>query len=149
MLPQDAAAMKEAEGEQVKAKPDVALKPENKALQILQKAEEEYETQVAVQRGQQCGGGGGGGGAMQQELADLFEQDLDQLASRYESATQASEQQADQKVDEMLERLKELARRQQQQAESEARRRALQGGGGGGASAAQQRAMAEQDRKSG
>ena len=144
MLPQAVAAMKEAEGELAQAKPDVALKPENKALQILQKAEEEYETQIAVQRGQQ-GGGGGGGGAMQQELADLFEQDLDQLASRYESASQASEQQADQKVDEMLERLKELARRQQQQAESEARRRALQGGGGGGgASAAQQRAMAEQ-----
>ena len=64
---------------------------ENKALQVLQKAEEEYELQVSA--GQQGGGGGGGGGgAMQQELAELFEQDLDKMASRYETANQATQQ---------------------------------------------------------
>jgi hypothetical protein len=145
MLPQAVTAMKEAEGQLAAAKPDVAITPENKALQVLQKAEEEYETQISVQRAQQGGGGGGGGGAMQRELEELFEQDLDQLASRFESAPQASsEQQADRQVDEALEKLKELARRQEQQAESQARRRALEGGGGGGgASAAEQRALAE------
>jgi hypothetical protein len=110
LLPQAVAAMKEAEGKLSAAAPDQALAPENKALQILQKAEEEYETQVNVSR-QQGGGGGGGGGAMQQELADLFEQELDQMANRYETANQASEQQNDREVDELLEKLKELARR--------------------------------------
>src|SRR5688572_25195181 len=126
MLPQAVTAMKEAEAQLAAAKPDTALQPENKALQILQKAEEEYETQVQVSR-QQQGGGGGGGGAMQQELSELFEQELDQMASRYETASQASEQQADREVDEILEKLKELARRQEQEAERQARRRALEG----------------------
>jgi hypothetical protein len=143
LLPQAVAAMKEAEGKLSAAAPDQALPPENKALQVLQKAEEEYETQISVNR-QQGGGGGGGGGAMQQELAEIFEQELDQMANRYETANQASEQQNDREVDELLEKLKELARRQEQEAERQ-RRRALQGQGGGSSSgSAQQRALAEQ-----
>jgi hypothetical protein len=141
-LPQAVAAMKEAEGKLSAASPDQALPPENKALQILQKAEEEYETQISVSR-QQGGGGGGGGGAMQQELAEIFEQELDQMANRYETANQASEQQNDREVDELLEKLKELARRQEQEAERQ-RRRALQGQGGSSGGSAQQRALAEQ-----
>jgi hypothetical protein len=142
LLPQAVAAMKEAEGKLSAAAPDQALPSENKALQVLQKAEEEYETQISVNR-QQGGGGGGGGGAMQQELAEIFEQELDQMANRYETANQASEQQNDREVDELLEKLKELARRQEQEAERQ-RRRALQGQGGGGGGSAQQRALAEQ-----
>jgi hypothetical protein len=141
-LPQAVTAMKDAEGKLSAATPDKALAPENKALQVLQKAEEEYETQISVSR-QQGGGGGGGGGAMQQELAEIFEQELDQMANRYETANQASEQQNDREVDELLEKLKELARRQEQEAERQ-RRRALQGQGGGGGGSAQQRALAEQ-----
>jgi hypothetical protein len=142
LLPQAVTAMKEAEGKLSAAAPDAALPPENKALQILQKAEEEYELQVSA--GQQAGGGGGGGGgAMQQELADIFEQELDKMASRYETSNQASEQSADREVDELLEKLKELARRQQQEAERQ-RRRALEGQMAGGGSGAQQRALAEQ-----
>jgi Domain of unknown function (DUF4175) len=141
-LPQAVTAMKDAEGKLSAATPDKALPPENKALQVLQKAEEEYETQISVSR-QQGGGGGGGGGAMQQELAEIFEQELDQMANRYETANQASEQQNDREVDELLEKLKELARRQEQEAERQ-RRRALQGQGGGGGGSAQQRALAEQ-----
>ena len=142
LLPQAVASMKEAEGKLSAAAPDQALPPENKALQTLQKAEEEYETQISVSR-QQGGGGGGGGGAMQQELAEIFEQELDQMANRYETANQASEQQNDREVDELLEKLKELARRQEQEAERQ-RRRALQSQGGGGGGSAQQRALAEQ-----
>jgi hypothetical protein len=142
LLPQAVSAMKDAEGKLSAATPDQALQPENKALQVLQKAEEEYETQISVNR-QQGGGGGGGGGAMQQELAEIFEQELDQMANRYETANQASEQQNDREVDELLEKLKELARRQEQEAERQ-RRRALQGQGGGGGGSAQQRALAEQ-----
>ena len=60
MLPQAVESMKEAEGKLAAVSPDGALPPEHKALQILQKAEEEYETQISVQQG---GGGGGGGGS--------------------------------------------------------------------------------------
>lgn len=141
-LPQAVTAMKEAEGKLSAANPDQALPPENKALQVLQKAEEEYETQISVNR-QQGGGGGGGGGAMQQELAEIFDQELNQMANRYETANQATEQQNDREVDELLEKLKELARRQEQEAERQ-RRRALQGQSGGGGGSAQQRALAEQ-----
>ena len=97
---------------------------------------------------QQGGGGGGGGGsAQQQELADIFEQELEKMASRYETANQAMQQQGDREVDELLEKLRELARRQEQEAERQ-RRRALEmqgnggGGGGGGSRAAAARSSA-------
>ena len=48
LLPQAVGAMKDAEGKLSAAAPDQALQPENKALQVLQKAEEEYETQISV-----------------------------------------------------------------------------------------------------
>ena len=71
LLPQAVTAMKEAETKLSATAPDQALASENKALTLLQKAEEEYETQVSVQQG---GGGGGGGSSQQRELADIFEQ---------------------------------------------------------------------------
>jgi hypothetical protein len=150
LLPQAVAAMKDAEGKLAAASPDTALPPEHKALQILQKAEEEYEQQVSVQ--QNAGGGGGGGGSQQQqELAEIFEQELQKMANRYETANQAQQQSSDRQVDELLEKLRELARRQEQEAARQ-RLRALEqqggsGGGGGssaGSGAAQQRALAEQ-----
>lgn len=149
MMPKALEAMKEAEAQLAKTAPDQALPAENRALQVLQKAEEEYQMQVSAQQG--GGGGGGGGSQQQQELADIFEQELDKMASRYETANRSQQENADRQVDELLEKLKELARRQQQEAERQ-RRRSLeqggqQGGGGGGqggSSAAQQRALAEQ-----
>jgi hypothetical protein len=144
LLPEAIEAMKEAEGQLAKTSPDQALPSEHKALTILQKAEEEYETQVSVQRGG-GGGGGGGGSQQQQELADIFEQELDKMASRYETAGRSQQENADRQVDELLEKLKELARRQQQAAERQ--RRALQQGGssaGGGSTAEQQRELAAQ-----
>jgi DNA repair exonuclease SbcCD ATPase subunit len=143
MLPQAVEAMKEAETSLAAVKPEGALPPEHKALQILQKAEEEYEQQISVQRG--GGGGGGGGSAQAQELAEIFEQELQKMANRYETANQAQQQSGDRQVDELLEKLRELARRQEQEAARQ-RLRALEQGGGSssGSSAAQQRALAEQ-----
>ena len=141
LLPQAVAEMKNAEAKLQKADPQGALEPEQKALQILQHAEEEYETQVQMGRQQGGGGGGGGGGAMAQDLADLFELELDKMANQYETAQRAQQQQSDQQVDELLEKLKELARRQEQEAERQ-RRRAQAGQGGGGGD--QQRSLAEQ-----
>ncbi|HEX6973048.1 MAG TPA: DUF4175 family protein, partial [Vicinamibacterales bacterium] len=144
LLPQAVTAMKAAEGKLQAVKPDAAMPDEQKALQFLQKAEEEYETQVQMQR-QQGGGGGGGAGSMAEDLADLFEMELDKMANQYETRQQASQQQQDQKVDELLEKLKELARRQEQEAERQRRRAAAgQQASSGGGGAQQQRDLAEQ-----
>jgi hypothetical protein len=142
LLPQAVAAMKEAETKLAAVSPDGALPSEHKALQVLQKAEEEYEQQISVQQ-QQGGGGGGGGSAQQQELAEIFEQELEKMANRYETASQAQQQSGDREVDELLEKLKELARRQEQEAARQ-RLRSLEQGGGSSGGAAQQRALAEQ-----
>jgi hypothetical protein len=139
LLPQAVTEMKQAEAKLGAASPDGALPPEHRALGFLQKAEEEYETQVSTSRN---AGGGGGGSQMAQELADLFELELDRMANQYETADRAMQQNTDQQLDELLEKLKELARRQEQEAEAQ-RRRALQGQLSGG-SGAQQRALAEQ-----
>ena len=140
LLPKAAEEMRAAEAKLQAQAPDGALPPENRALQQLQKVEEEYEKQV----GQQSGGGGGGGGAgsVSEDLAELFKQDLDKLANQYETAQSAQQQQSDQQVDALMEKLRELARRQQQEAERQ-RQQALAGqiGQGGGAS---QRQLAEQ-----
>ena len=140
-LPQAIEAMKEAETKLAAVSPDGALPPEHKALQILQKAEEEYEYQISVQQG--GGGGGGGGSAQQQELSEIFDQELEKMASRYETANQAQQQTGDRELDELLEKLKELARRQEQEAARQ-RLRALEQGGSSSGGAAQQRALAEQ-----
>lgn len=141
LLPKAAEEMRAAEAKlQAQAATD-ALPPENRALQQLQKVEEEYEKQVSQQRGG-GGGGGGGAGSVSEDLAELFKQDLDKLANQYETAQSAQQQQSDQQVDALMEKLRELARRQQQEAERQ-RQQALagQGGQGGGGS---QRALAEQ-----
>ncbi len=141
-LPEAIEAMKEAETKLAAVSPDGALPPEHKALQVLQKAEEEYEYQISVQQGG-GGGGGGGGSAQQQELSEIFDQELEKMASRYETANQAQQQSGDRELDELLEKLKELARRQEQEAARQ-RLRALEQGGSSSGGAAQQRALAEQ-----
>ncbi len=138
-LPLAAEAMKEAEDRLEEQAPKEALGPEQRALQLVLKAEETFERTVG--EGQQ--GGGGGGGAQAEELADLFELELDKLKNQYETVQRGQQQQQDNQLDETLERLKELARRQQQEAERQRRRAAAgqQGGGGGGDS---QRALADE-----
>ena len=131
MLPKAAAEMKLAETQLKAMNPNEALAPEQRALKILQDAEAKYETQVTAQ---QQGGGGGQGGQQQnaaaEDLADLFELEVDKLASQYELKKQAQQQQEDRQVDQLAEKLKELARRQQQEAERQ-RRLAQQGQQGG------------------
>ncbi len=147
----DAAAESMAAAEQkLQARdPKNALPPEQQALASLQRAEEAYrDVRVRMDR-QQGGGGGGGGGrsAAADELADLFQLEADKLRNQYETFRQSQQQSADNKVDEMLERLKELARRQEQEAERQrqlAGNRQQAGGGGGGASGARQRQLADE-----
>ena len=140
LLPQAATAMQEAEGKLQAQSPDGALPPEQRALQLLQQAEEEFELQVQTQ--QNGGGGGGGAGSIAEDLADLFKMELDRMANQYETNQRASQQAGDQRVDELAEKLKELARRQEQELERQRRMATGQAPRGNGADL--QRALAEQ-----
>ncbi len=143
-LPKAAEEMKAAESDLKAMKADTALSPEQRALKLLQDAEQQYEMQVA----QQQGGGGGGGGAqsaLADDLADLFELELDKLANQYEMQQRAEQQGGDQQVDQLVEKLKELARRQQQ--EMERQRRMAQAGQSSSSGSASQRALAEEAEK--
>jgi hypothetical protein len=140
-LPKAASEMKAAEADLKAMKPDEALTPEQKALKLLQDAEQRYELQVQQQNG---GGGGGQQTAMADDLADLFELELDKLANQYEMQKRADQQAGDRQIDQLAEKLKELARRQQQEAERQRRlaqagqSQQSQGGSGG------QRSLAEE-----
>jgi uncharacterized LabA/DUF88 family protein len=124
-----------------------ALPPEQRALQKLLAADAIFrEVQVAF--GNQSNGGAGGGQREQQELAGLFELELDKMKNQYETVQRAQQQQADQQKSEAERRLEELARRQQQALE-EQRRRAQQAanGGGGGGNQRQQQELIDETRK--
>ncbi len=144
LLPVAIADMESAEALLREERPREALPPEQRALTVLQKAEETYERTVGQQQGNPGGGGGGGGGASAEELADLFELELDKLQNQYETVQQGERQQADQEVDELMERLKELARRQQQELERQRSRTEAQQGGAGGSAGDAQRSLADE-----
>jgi hypothetical protein len=141
LLPKAANEMKAAEGNLKALKPDDALSPEQRALKLLQEAEQQYEVQVAMQNG--GGGAGGGQNAMAEDLADLFELELDKLANQYEMQQRAEQQSGDQQIDALIEKLKELARRQQQEIERQRRlaQSNMANGGGGGSN---QRQLADE-----
>ncbi len=141
LLPQAAEAMGEAENELQEQDADAALPHEQRSLQFLQRAEEAYE-EVMVTMGGGGGGGGGGNAQAAEDLADLFELELDKMRNQYETLQRGQQQQADETIDELMERLRELARRQERETERQRRRargqQSTQGGGGG------QRALAEE-----
>jgi hypothetical protein len=111
--------LKHAIGEMGKAavdlgaqKPDTAMPPEQKSLQQLMRAESlfrEIQISFAAQNS-----GSSSSQANAEDLADLFELELNKLKNQYETVQQGEQQSRDQKVDEALQRLKELAKRQQQ-----------------------------------
>ena len=135
--------MEAAEELLVAGDPKSALPREQKALGHLQRADAVFrDVQVAFNQG----GGGGGGGAPPQaeDLADLFELEMDKLRNQYETVEQSQQSAADEEVDEILERLAELARRQEQQNER-LRRGFDQPPGAGGASGQDQVAAETED----
>ena len=101
-----------------------ALAPEQKALQHLLRAESIFR-QIQVAFGNQ--GGGGGGGGMGRDLAEMFELELDTEKNQYETGQSggAAGQQRDRELDDALEKLKKLARRQEQLAEEQRRNQQL------------------------
>lgn len=136
ILPRAAEAMLSAENELQEQDADGALPIEQRALQHLQRAEEAYQ-EVMVQMG--GGGGDGGGGRSQavEDLADLFELELDKLQNQYETMQRGQQQQADNTVDELMERLREIARRQEREAERQRMRSRGQQSAQGSSGAAQ------------
>jgi hypothetical protein len=131
-------------------KPGTAMPQEQKSLQQLMRAESLFrEIQVSF-AAQSAGIGRPQGNA--EDLADLFELELDKLKNQYETVQRGEQESRDQKVDEALQRLRELAQRQQQLNERN-RMLAQQGrppssaGGGGGPSQQQLVEQAEQLRR--
>jgi hypothetical protein len=91
---------------------------------------------------QQGGGGGGGQDQSAEDLADLFELETDKLRNQYEEVRRGEAQTNSAKMDETLERLKQLAARQQQ--ENERLRQRMQQGAGGSGGGGGQRDLAQE-----
>jgi len=88
-----------------------AIRPEQEALQHLLRAEAVFtDMQVALQQQ----GGGGGGGRAGQDLAEMFELEMDLKKNQYETGSPASPEAQAQQTDDTMDKLEELARRQQQ-----------------------------------
>jgi len=101
-----------------------ALPEAQKALQQLLRAEALFNRmQVSMSQS-------GSSGATPEELADLVDLELDRTKNQYETLQQAREQKQDEAIDDALEKLKELARRQEQQLERQ-RRKGTPGSSGG------------------
>lgn len=87
-----------------------ALTPERESYQNLLRAEAEI-TEVQLQRMQASGAGDA---ANLEELSQLFDEEMDKLKNKYETLNEAQQQQSEKEVNEALEKVKELARRQEQ-----------------------------------
>jgi hypothetical protein len=142
-LPLASEAMGIAEGELGERDPAGALPPEQVALQHLQRAEAAYRE---VQVSQQQGGGGGGGGqeSDMEDLADLFDLELDRMRNQYEQVQRGRQEEIDEELDELTQKLRELARRQQQENERmRAQQQQMQNQAGGGGVQSQRRLAEE------
>jgi hypothetical protein len=90
-----------------------AIPLEQKALQALLRAEATFR-QIQVAFGQRGGGGGGGTNSAGRDLASLFDLELDTEKNQYETARSASPaEQHEKDVEDALEKLDALAKRQQ------------------------------------
>ncbi len=117
--------------------PAEAMTVEKQALASLQRAESTFrELTVSFQQG--GGGGGGGNQQLSEDLADLFELELDKLRNQYETVQRGEAEQAQAEIDELMQKLRELARRQQRENERQSRLRGRQQQGGGGGGSQQQ-----------
>ncbi len=143
-------ATKEMEGATTELKAQhasLALPFEQRSLQQLLRADAIFrEIQVNMSQAQ------GQGQEQQQqseELADLFELELDKMKNQYETLNREQKQQGQQQDDQTKNKLEELARRQQKELEQQQRKgqqaRNQQGGGGGGSR--QQQELIEEAKK--
>jgi hypothetical protein len=117
---QQAAAGMQPAADKLKAQQwQQAMPLEQKVLQALLRAEATFR-QIQVAFGRRGGGGGGGGGGSGRDLASLFDLEMDTEKNQYETAQTASPQEQQQKkVDDALEKLDALAKRQEELAENQ------------------------------
>jgi len=97
---------------------DEAVAHQQRALQYLKRAESIFND-ITINQNSESGGGGGGAS---QDMAEMYELEMDLAKNQYEtpdSVPEDSAQQAD--SDDAFEKLKELAQRQQQLADAAAR----------------------------
>ncbi len=88
-----------------------AIQPAQEALQHLLRAESVFnDITVSQQRG--GGGGGGGGGRSGQDLAEMYELEMDLSLNQYETGNNVSPQQQQQQSEDIMKKLDELAKRQ-------------------------------------
>ncbi len=117
------AALREMERaiEELRARrPKEALPFEQRAYQQLLRADSVFrEIQVAL-----ASRADGGGSARAQDLADLFELELDKMKNQYETIRRDRGQTRDRKMEELERKLRELAERQQRFLEQSLRREA-------------------------
>ena len=95
-----------------------ALGPEQQALQHLLRAESVFRD-ISVSMSQNRGEPGGQAG---RDLSEMFELEMDLEKNQYETGSQASTESESTELDDIAEKLAELARRQEQLAERLARR---------------------------
>lgn len=106
-----ARAMTRAEHALDKVKPGEALPAEMEALNHLLRAQAESQRKQIAR--QQAGAGSGGFNRAQQDLSTLFDRELQrQQQTNYETPQSAEERREDQR-DDLLDRVRELARRQE------------------------------------
>jgi hypothetical protein len=119
-LPLAANAMIEVEKKLQESQINTALSDAQVALQHLQRADAAFrKVNLALNN---AGGGSGGNNANVEDLANLFKLEMDKLKHQYETVQRGQQQSSAELIDETLERLRELARRQQQQVEQLMRR---------------------------
>ena len=122
-LPKAVDSMVAAEAALNASDPDKALPDAQQALQHLQRADAAFR-EVQVSQNSQSGSGQNSGDA-EEDLANLFKLELDKLRNQYESVQRANQESSEQQVDEIMQKLRELARRQQQENERQRRRASL------------------------
>ena len=116
---QAAAAMAPAAGKLRGGQWQDALEPEQKALQYLLRAEAVFRD-IQVAFGQSGGAGGGGISGATRDMQGIFDLELDTEKNQYEGLRQNQSADARQRqMQEALEKLQQLARRQQELAEQQ------------------------------
>ncbi|HEY1221671.1 MAG TPA: hypothetical protein VGF03_22205 [Bryobacteraceae bacterium] len=119
-MEQAAGAMGPAAGKLRSAKWQDALAPEQKALQFLLRAEAVFRD-IQVAFGQSGSGGGGISGATR-DMQGLFDLELDTEKNQYEGVRQTQSADARQRqLEDALQKLEQLAKRQQELAEQQRR----------------------------
>ena len=120
-LPLAADAMIEVEKKLQESQINAALSDAQVALKHLQRADAAFR-KVNLSLNNAGAAGAGGNNANVEDLANLFKLEMDKLKHQYETVQRGQQQSSAELIDETLERLRELARRQQQQVEQMIRR---------------------------